>query len=556
MRTFGRLVYEPEYHQWLFIELEPHVVIRLKDVFKRVSRAATGIIKLADGPDTCSDIDWFRSRYPLVMSKEDDKRLHLGRAAFEQSSKVVEQILLPDWTPPVYGGWKKVQPYPYQAQAIELTKRMRRLLLLDDVGLGKTISAIGVMLSDPDVLPAAVIVQSHLAEQWAEDVIEPYTGLRVHIIKGTRPYELPPADVYIFKYSNIACWADIAARGVFRSAFFDEIQELRRGHTTQKGIAARTFRDSVNVRMGLTATPIYNYGDEMFHVVEFIAPGALGSWDEFAREWCTALGNGKWKVRNPDALGSYLREAQIVLRRTEADVGGQMPPVNTVTHEIDFDQKVADEAADRARMLAIKVMTGTFVERGQAARELDGFARHTTGVAKARQVADYVRVLVKGGVPVVLAGWHREVYDRWLADLADLNPILYTGSETSRQKRKAKEAFVSGATDLLILSLRSGSGLDGLQFRGSTVVFGELDWSPMVHKQVIGRLRRPGQEKQVDAIYLWANGGADPVMIETLGVKASQSRGITDPHAGPERVHSDESRIKRLAERYLEERAA
>jgi hypothetical protein len=165
-----------------------------------------------------------------------------------------------------------------------------------------------------------------------------------------------------------------------------------------------------------------------------------------------------------------------------------------------------------------------------------------------------VRVLLEAGVPVLLAGWHREVYDIWLEDLAEFRPAMYTGSETAAQKNKTKQSFINGDTDLLILSLRSGAGLDGLQRRGSTVVFGELDWSPQVHKQVIGRLRRPGQTRQVDAIYLHSNFGSDPLMIEVLGVKASQARNIVDPLAGAEMVFSDHSRIQALAQMYLNKR--
>ncbi|WP_192847117.1 C-terminal helicase domain-containing protein, partial [Aureimonas sp. AU4] len=201
---------------------------------------------------------------------------------------------------------------------------------------------------------------------------------------------------------------------------------------------------------------------------------------------------------------------------------------------------------------ALRVTTGSFVERGEAARQLDMFARRITGLAKARSVAAMVRLIVQSGEPVLLAGWHRDVYDIWQDVLADLRPVLYTGTESQSQKDKAKAAFMAGETDLMIISLRSGAGLDGLQHRCSTVVFGEFDWSPQVHRQVVGRVRRPGQQRQVEAIYMHTDDGSDPLIIETLGVKSSQSRGILDPLKGVEHVHSDESRLQRLAARYLE----
>jgi hypothetical protein len=50
----------------------------------------------------------------------------------------------------------------------------------------------------------------------------------------------------------------------------------------------------------------------------------------------------------------------------------------------------------------------------------------------------------------------------------------------------------------------------------------------------------------------YANGGSDPAMAAVLGLKSLQSRGITDPLKGVEQVTTDDSRIKLLAQRYLE----
>lgn len=550
-RTYGRLS-RTGAGAWRIEDVPPHISMRLKQIFPRIARTAVPPFDLTDSDSICADLIWFTSRYPLTITSADLAHLRAQKTLFEDSREAFERIMLPDFKPRTSVGFRDgMQPYPYQAQAIEIAKLRKRLLLLDDVGLGKTISALGV-LCDPAFRPAAIVVEPHLAEQWLEEYIETFTTLSAHIIKKTTPYDLPWADLYIFKYSNIFGWTDIAATGLFKAVVFDEIQSLRGGVGTSKGRAAKVFSDRADLRMGLTATPIYNYGSEIFEVIQFIEPGALGTGMEFAIEWCGHSG----AVKDPKALGTYLREIQLVLRRTEEEVSGQMPPVNVLSHVIDHDEQVAGEAEDRARQLAIKVTSGSFVERGSAARELDAFARHTTGVAKAKSVAAYVRVLLSAGVPVLLTGWHREVYDTWLADLAEFKPLLYTGSESTSQKNAAKRAFMAGESNLLILSLRSGAGLDGLQLRCSTVVFGELDWSPQVHKQVIGRLRRPGQTKQVDAIYLHSDFGSDPLMIEVLGVKASQARNIVDPLAGAEVVFSDQSRIQALAKSYLEARAA
>ncbi len=45
-------------------------------------------------------------------------------------------------------------------------------------------------------------------------------------------------------------------------------------------------------------------------------------------------------------------------------------------------------------------------------------------MAKAKHVAAFVRMLLESGQPVLLAGWHREVYAVWLDALKDFAPVM------------------------------------------------------------------------------------------------------------------------------------
>jgi CO dehydrogenase/acetyl-CoA synthase gamma subunit (corrinoid Fe-S protein) len=110
---------------------------------------------------------------------------------------------------------------------------------------------------------------------------------------------------------------------------------------------------------------------------------------------------------------------------------------------VPYDEEVAAADEPSPAKLALKVLSGKFTERGQAARELDMLARRVTGVAKARHVAAYCKILLEAGTPIILGGWHRDVYDIWLEELKAFNPMLYTGSETPRQKDAVKRAFMA-----------------------------------------------------------------------------------------------------------------
>lgn len=545
MKTYGQLRYE--LGRWVIAACEPHVAIRLKHLFPKIPRQSVAPFVLPDTFITAADLDWFCSRYPMSMSDADRRHLQHGRLAFEARQAEMEAILTPDYLPPPMVGLRPGQEIRrYQQQAIEVLRRRRSLMLGDDVGLGKTYTAAGFLCVERSALPAVVVCDAHLQRQWKEK-IEAFTTLRVHLITKTKPYNLPPADVYVFRITQVAGWTDIFALNRFKTAIFDEPQNLRTGAATHKGAACKVLAAHTSFRLGLTATPIYNYGAEMWHVMRFLDEDVLGDYGDFAREWC----GGDGRIADPKALGTYLREQYALVRRLKSDVGQELPKVSRVVEEIDHDTKAVASIEELAHALAIKATRGTFLERGKAVRELDLLARLTTGVAKAATVAKFVRMIVETGEPVVLWGWHRDVYDIWMRDLADLNPVMYTGSETAKQKDDAKAAFMRGDSNILIMSLRSGAGADGLQHRCSTGVFGELDWSPGIHHQCIGRLDREGQTKPVTAFFLVTDDGSDPPMMEVIGIKASEARQIVDPHLGAQVAEADTSRLQSLVQRYL-----
>ncbi len=539
--------------QWLVESMLPHVSMRFKGMFKGLRDGQTPPFLIKDRPDMAVDLDWFMQRYPLTLSDKAAARLADGLAAYASVRDSLGALQRPDYAPGLLTGFKLGEAaFNYQVCAAEMLRVTRRLLLLDDVGLGKTVSALA-SISDGWGLPAAVVVQPHLSSQWVKSYIERFTHLKAFEVKDRQPRNLPPADIYLFRYSNIAAWADYAATLGCKTVILDEVQELRNGRNTDKGRGVAAFCAAAENVLGLTATPIYNYGSEIWNVVQFIAPGALGSWDEFVVNWCVSHGT-HWIVKAPSALGAYLQEEGITLRRTneDAEVASTLPPASKVVLEVEWNEGDAETDRTLQQRLAQRILHGPFMERGQAARELDLLLRQETGVAKARSVAAYVRTLVEGGEQVVLAGWHRAVYDIWNAALSDLKPVMFTGSESQPAKARAKAAFLDGSSPIMIMSLRSGAGLDGLQHACANVVFGEFDWSPQVHAQVTGRLRRYGQVREVTSHYLHVDGGSDPVIMSTLGLKASQSHAILNPYGGDaDATPVNETRMKQLARSVL-----
>lgn len=563
MRTYGDLRYareEDARRGYWMIKAEPNVAMRLKRVFGRLEPSRDGTLVISDTPETSADIKWVISRWPLRM--DDQTLLHLDKSvtSYEDARDTVDRIFAGERYE--FALVPARQPREYQTEAADLALTTGRLLLGDDVGLGKTFSAL-LMLRHPKALPAVVICPVHLQKQWVEEIHKSFPQLRVHIVRTTKVYDPSKIrgargrhpDVLVMSYAKAYGWADYLA-GEVGSVILDETQELRK-RGSQKYWACSYMADSAKFVMGTTATPVYNYGDEIYNVIEVIAPNALGTPAEFRQEW----GDGNKRVKDPHALGSHLREENLFVRRTRKDVGRELGECIRIPHIIDADSDVIDaeinEVTDLASLILSKL--GTRTERMRAAGDLDWKLRRATGLAKATYVAAFVRMLLESEEKVVLWGWHRDVYDLWrfAFDRAGVGYAMYTGSESPAGKEREKTRFLTDEKcRVLIMSLRSGAGLDGLQEVCKVGVFGELDWSPGMHDQCLGRLHRDGQNDPVVGYFLTCEFGSDPTILDALGVKRGQSEPIRDPTV-PVLVNMEVTtgRMRKLAEAVLKQKA-
>lgn len=555
-RLYGTLALDRPRRRWVLDTGEPHVAIRLKSNFPKIPKGSSTPFDLPHDDVHSAELAWFMGLYPMRMSAADRRELEEGGDRRRDEVAEAGRITSPEWRPSA-----PIQTRPgtairtYQEQAVALVALTRSLLLGDDVGLGKTYAAIGLALRG-DTLPMALVVLGNLQAQWVAKFAE-MCDLECHVVTTTRAYELPDVPVVVFRYSNVRGWADVFATGRFRTAVWDEVHELRTGAGTDKGRACMALARNTHYQLGLSATPIFNYGAEIYEVLRFLPGGrpghVLGRHDDFLREWCA----GSKLVRDPEALGSHLRDANVMLRRTKGDVGQEMDRVTTIVVDVPYDEAEERRVEDLARELALRSLTGAYVERGRSARELDLLLREVTGASKARGVARFVRMLLESGDParrVLVSGWHRRFYDVVRRELADVPTCMYTGSETVAAKRRSLAAFASGEARVMLISNRSGAGLDGIQTHCSDLVVGELDWSGEVHKQLVGRLDREGQTLPVSAYYAITDGGSDPSMVEVLGLKASQAQGIVDLGRLPRSTQTDEGRLGRLARDWLARR--
>ena len=557
-RTYGTLSYNARRKCWT-VKGDPTVTELCKRLFPGSDTGRRGEARFTAHKRIIGELNWLMLRYPLLVRSQDWERWQ--NAVSEARDYVIKRemaLRMPE----------KVEPNPtaflgkltdFQKEGLGFLLRSERCLLADEMGLGKTVQALA-MLSQTGEYPAIVVAPPHLMRNWEKEIdrfVQKPDGekLAVHVIKGLKPYSLPKADIYLMHYLLLRGWKEYLPEAGIPTVIFDEVQELRHSGT-EKYSAASLLAESAGRVVGLSGTPIYNQGAEIWNVVNILDFHCLGDYESFTREWCYGYGNRI--VAKPDLLGERLRSDGLMLRRTKQEVLKELPPKRRLVMAVDSDEgtyrKLMQPVVETLARMRQEEATAS--QRALWAMEVEQGERQATGVAKAPSVAQFVRALLEADEKVLLFAHHHQVMDIYKKELHSFSPVFITGRETPAMKERAVERFMTGRTNLCCISLRAASGLN-LQ-RASCVVFGELDWSPAVHSQAEDRAHRMGQTDSILCYYLVSASGSDQEMQDALGLKVSQFVGLmgdTPQSQADALMAAQEARqyVEKLVQRLMEQ---
>jgi superfamily II DNA or RNA helicase len=138
------------------------------------------------------------------------------------------------------------------------------------------------------------------------------------------------------------------------------------------------------------------------------------------------------------------------------------------------------------------------------------------------KVAALVRLLRRVHEPVLVFTEYRDT----LAHLEERLPIpavTLHGGMTPRQRQAATREFTEGSAALLLATDAASEGLN-LQKRCRLVVNLELPWSPLRLEQRIGRVDRIGQSQSVHALHLVARGTGEESVVARLFARQARAR--------------------------------
>jgi SNF2 family DNA or RNA helicase len=431
-------------------------------------------------------------------------------------------------------------PFDYQLATMQtVLRRMRgRAILADEVGLGKTIEA-GLVLAELRMRGLAdrplVVTPAGLVGQWGEELERKFALPTTVAARGGWDRE---ADRPVVLASLAA-----ARRDPLKSALVgerwdvvivDEAHRLR-NPTSASGKLARALR--TRYLLLLTATPVENRLQDLYELVNLVAPGLLGTAAQFRRTHGSA-DTGVDALRNVAALRARTREIMVRHRRSEVEVLLPQRLAETVLVTPceaeravygDIVARIRDEARSVAPSAQMTLRSLTRLAGSSPAAvaptldkvgwaDLAARARAIGRPRKTDELLARLRTHAERGEKVLVFTAFRHTLDALAAEVeaAGMRAASYHGSLSRRDKDAAVAAFRDEVP--VLLSTESAGEGRNLQFC-HVMINMDLPWNPMQIEQRLGRLHRVGQEHDVLLANLVSRGTIEERILHVLESK-------------------------------------
>jgi SNF2 family DNA or RNA helicase len=451
-----------------------------------------------------------------------------------------------------------VSKLPHQREAAyKALRQMRgRVLLADEVGLGKTIEA-GIILKElvlrrlaPRIL---IFCPVQLLGQWQSELYEKFdeiflvfgrdidTSLAWHCPRLIVPYGIAQQRLHI----------EEMLRHRYDLVILDEAHCLNypenwRILRTMKNLQKKYF-------LLLSATPMHNSLEELYNIITLLRPGHFDDLKRFKEQFVDP--EDETRPRNTEELRRYLQEVMVRNSRRQVVMEYPFPERDASTVPLileppaiafysefrDFYRRSLANVGSRQFLLRM----GEIVERlcsspdafrepinllrrdryaqkhlGQEfIRKLEHFAaRYPSSLVepKISETVDILRQFVRQGQKVLVFSQFNEtaIYVHRRVCETDLRErcILYNEKDPYEQRMKSLRDFRESDAGILFCPGEASEGLN-LQFASVMVNF-DLPWDPMKIEQRIGRIQRIGAKQKVIIVNLVLKGTIEEEILK------------------------------------------
>jgi superfamily II DNA or RNA helicase len=443
-----------------------------------------------------------------------------------------------------------VEAHWHQIETVrKVLKQYRgRVLLADEVGLGKTIEA-GMILKEYLLRGMAerilILVPAPLVGQWREEMagkfgIECATTHDALLRQDPAAFWAQPRIVASMATARRRDHASVLEAGTYDVVVVDEAHHLR-----DQASASYRLVNALQKRylLLLSATPVQNNLIELYNLLTLLQPGIFRTQKDFRAAYMVP---GKPREpANRDRLRDLMRGAMV--RNTRALAAVRLPRRHASTIRAVPDAEEAQCYTDLTNLARMAAAAGKASQARLAVQHLLGAAGSSPAAAAAaiarfaeRHPQEHGWIKLQARYQAVQAGakqaallkllaqnpaekkmvfiHHRDSMTQLAALLKKqgLSPLMFDGSMSGPEKDASVAAFRD--TGNLLLCSESGGEGRNLQFCNTLINF-DIPWNPMAIEQRIGRIDRIGQTREVFVFNLVTAGTIEDEMLRILDEK-------------------------------------
>ena len=440
-----------------------------------------------------------------------------------------------------------VDKYWYQVETAKRAIRdcAGRVILADEVGLGKTIEA-GMIIKEylmrGMVSNVLILTPPSLVSQWQEEMSAKFglnfvTTDRVDPVKDKSFWSRERLIIASINVAKAAASFDRVIATHYDLVVVDEVHHLKNRSTLNWKLVNNIKSRFILL---LSATPVQNNLVELYNLITLLKPGLLRTESQFKREY-VKRGDPRTPL-NRDKLRALMRE--VMIRNTRSVVDLKLPrrfASTVVVPPSDIEREIYHRTSLMVRNCyanskgAHRMMLNTLLREAgsspyalkKSLRKLDGLLP-SASVAVLLNLADRLDMTEKERYLLELLGkgkGKKIIFVSYLETLSHLANLLaqsgftfteFRGNMTGMEKGRVLESF-RGGSDILLSTESGGEGVN-VQFCNTMINY-DLPWNPMRIEQRIGRIHRIGQTRDVFVFNLCIDGSIEHRILDVLDKK-------------------------------------
>ncbi|MEW5766276.1 MAG: SNF2-related protein [bacterium] len=435
-----------------------------------------------------------------------------------------------------------VEKYWYQIETVKKVLRYfrGRVLLCDEVGLGKTIEA-GMVIKEylirQMVKNILILTPPSLVSQWKEELqikfgLEFMTTEGIEFIKDRREFW---KQRFIIASISMAKGKDnmpAIIEEFYDLVVVDEAHHLRNRTTLSWKLVNQIKKKFILL---LTATPVQNNLIELFNLITLLNPGQFKTEKQFKKEYLKK-GNLK-ETANKELLRELLKD--VMIRNTRSAIDLRLPKRFATTMRLEptaEERKIYSQVNEFLRKHNLRkiVLNLLLRELGSSPYALKFSLQGMDGVDKdeVKHLTDDIDNLKeiakeKALIEILMKNPDEKkiIFTHFVKSMDSITNLLlkhripyvtFRGDMGIKEKESAIARF-KDETPVLISTESGGEGRN-LQFCNTIINF-DLPWNPMRIEQRIGRLHRIGQKRDVFIFNLSIKDTIEDYIIEILDNK-------------------------------------